>query len=433
MPFGDCISIVVYGGYLMRLCVTRRRVGQRYWPWGLCMVAVTVSPLIAFVAGRDSEALLFVVRQTMHYLFIVVLYVEIGTLRQYATLLKAYLLVALVSSAALHLYHSFPYLANPEITDASFRGLVAGDPRIFTSGMGYVCFAAVGLMVLLSDARPRTLLIVVATEAFLLSGLVWTYVRSFFVVLAVCLAVHLALSVFTRRTSRRFAVLMCSVAVLCGVALQFSSSLDSLKVRLGGLERMATSYEENTGTVAWRVDEASAAVASMQGPLEAAFGTFAGRFGLREYVGFSVHIGWIGVYYHYGVFGVAAFAVMFISLVRRLCRQYSTYRNSGDRFLRLLVKAHLLLLIAFTMIAFGGGSFASSGSIIMLAILWHGAALLEVQRMRACSALPSRMPEWDAIRCRIRLELLTAVRERGLSQSPEELSVLGVDLRSSPA
>ncbi|MDP3000271.1 MAG: hypothetical protein Q8N47_22490 [Bryobacterales bacterium] len=415
VPLGDGISIAVYGLYLMRACVTRRRVGQVYWPWGLCMIVVTISPLIALLANRDAEVLVLTLRQTMHYLFIVLLFVEVKTLKHYRALLSMYLGVALVSSVALQVYHKFPELANPQFADASFRGLVAGEPRIFTSGAGYVLFAAVGLMVLLSESNLLRVGSVVATEAVLLSGLVWTFIRVFFVVLVVCLFVHVTLSVFGRRRSRRFAVSMCSVAIVLGLGVQSSSSVDSLVVRLGGLDKVVMAYEENGDTVAWRVAEATAALESMQGPLEAAFGKFASRFGHLDYVSIGVHIGWIGIYYHFGAVGVVAFGIMVFTLMRRLVRQYWALRNSGDRFLRLLVRAHLLLWIAFTLVAFGGGSFASGGTIIMLAILWHGTSLIEVERMQAPSTVPWRMGETRALYWNPRPRIGIAAGQQSLS------------------
>ena len=379
IPAGEFITLVIYVVFAFKALLLDRETYFRRSlnrVWFLCLAVVVLSASRSFLTSEDHTYWMWNAKQVIHYLFLFPLISLVRTWEQYRRCLTGYLVIGVLGAALLHVYEQLPYLVDHSVGSGMLHGEVAGMPRVFTPGMQYVFLCSVALLPFL-----RWRIAPLAVWLFLLSGLVWTFGRVFFVILGVCVTCHLAILAGCRKISKLWA----GAGILLALAVAVGGSqFVGVEARSALAERMATLSEARGAssitefdTLGWRFRDAANAIDQVETPAEMLFGVFARLYETEGWMGVFVHLGYVGIYYHYGLLGVFTFGLLILMIS---AKALSLLRKAmaGSPSLELEWVASLALSwVAMCLVSFIGGTFATGSFIIQVMLISHGIALLE--------------------------------------------------------
>jgi hypothetical protein len=384
VPIGECVTLVIYAISMVHVLV-RPFVRHRLTTITMvCLAVVSVAALHGYLQVDEKEYWFWNAKQAIHYLFIFPLIAYIRTKKDFDRLLSLYLFIGLASAVLLWVYHIRPEL----VTSASGTGLlmasVTGSVRVFTPGMQYAFLAAVGLLPYLY--RRRWLL---PAAVLLLSGLAWTYARSYWIIVAVCALVSMFLTFRLRQLQRTlfFVGSLLTLVVLSFLLLgeQGSSAVGRI-VTLKGLQFTSAMQFDSLG---WRFVDAANAIRVPQTVTEKAIGVFAKPYRTDDWLGVAPHLAYTGLFYHYGAIGVAAFGWLVVALTRGLLRVRTGSLPGPDRRAANSLLCAWVGLLLYSMV---GGTFMSGPHIMALMIVIHGVALLSRRASRQSFPFPVSPP-----------------------------------------
>jgi hypothetical protein len=383
VPAGEFITLIIYLAFAARVVLFDRTKHFRSSlgkVWIACLIVVAISASCGFFVDSDHTPWLWNMKQVIHYLFIFPLVATVKTWEQYKACLRAYVIVGVLAAGLLHLYELFPSLVDWDTGTGFIHSSVGGYARIFTPGMQYVALVAIGLLPFLRR-YPAAL----AGWLFLLSGLVWTFGRTYFLILGICMVLYVSMSitseVFGKTLRRMVAVgILLWLGVLAMEAGFFQrGAVPALLARMGTLTEVGSGPLSEFDTLGWRIRDAGNAILEVETPLEMTVGVFAKWYGTEGTEGVSVHLGWVGLYYHYGLLGVAVFGVLVFLISKKALSLFRAARKSAHSVESEWVASLCLGWVALCLLTFGGGTFVSGPGIIALALLWYGMLLAATQ------------------------------------------------------
>lgn len=381
VPAGEFITLLIYSVFAAKVILFDRTKHFRSSlgkVWIACLIVVAISASHGFLEDSDHTPWLWNMKQVIHYLFIFPLVAIAKTWERYKACLKAYVVVGVLAAGLLHLYELFPSLVDWDTGTGFIHSSVGGYARIFTPGMQYVALAAVGLLPFVRQ-YPAAL----AGWLFLLSGLVWTFGRTYFLILGICMLLYVSMRITSEvfgKTLRR--MVMVGILLWLGMLAMKTGFFQQGVVPVLA-ERMETLTEIGSGpvsefdTLGWRIRDAGNAILEVETPLETAVGVFAKWYGTEGSEGVSVHLGWVGLYYHYGLLGVTVFGAMVFLISAKALRLFRAARKSALE--SEWVASLYLGWVALCLLTFGGGTFVSGPGIITLTLLWYGMLLAATQ------------------------------------------------------
>jgi hypothetical protein len=368
VPIGECVTLVIYAISIVQVLV-RPFVKHHLVTIALvCAAVVSVAAIHGYLQVDEKEYWFWNAKQAIHYLFIFPLIAYIRTKKDFDRLLKLYLIIGLASAALLWVYHSRPELVSWESGTGLLMTFATGSIRVFTPGMQYAFLAAVGLLPFLYHRRW-----LLSAAVLLLSSLVWTYARSYWVIVAVCTLVSMFLTFRLRQLQRTlfFVGSLLTVVVISGLLLgdQMSSAVGRI-VTLQGLQFTPVTEFDSMG---WRFRDAASAIRVPQTVTEKVIGVFAKPYSTDNWHGVAPHLAYTGVFYHYGAIGVVAFGWLIAALTRALLRVRKASLPGPDRRTADSLLSAWVALLLYSMV---GGTFMSGPHIIALMIVIHGVSLL---------------------------------------------------------
>lgn len=379
IPAGDFVTLAIYVLFAFKAVLLDRDTyfrGPLNRVWVVCLAVVVLSASRSFLTLENHTYWMWNAKQVIHYLFLFPLVSVVRSWEQYRRCVKGYLVIGVLGAALLHVYEQFPYLVDHSVGSGMLHGEVAGMPRVFTPGMQYVFLCSVALLPFLHWKIAR-----LAAWLFLLSGLVWTFGRAYFGILSICAGCHLAILAGCRKISKLWAGagILLALAVAAG-----GSQFVGVDARSALVERMATLSEARGAssitefdTLGWRFRDAASAIDQVETPAEILFGVFAKLYVTEGSISTSVHLGYVGVYYHYGLLGVFTFGLLIVMISAKalwLLRK----AMGGSPSLELEWVASLCLSwVAMCLMSVIGGTFASGAYIIQVMLISHGMGLLE--------------------------------------------------------
>jgi hypothetical protein len=289
-----------------------------------------------------------------------------------------YLITAVLGAALLHLYEEFPEFVREDLGTGMVHSQIQEDFRIFTPGMVYVFYAAIGLIPFLKNgAAPMTLWL------FLLSGLFWTFLRSYFLIIAICVGIYLLLIPVVRGRSRTAIASLAGVAVTLVTVIGLANAFLP-RVLPSFLERMQTVTEAASvpvsefDSVGWRIRDAGNAIDQVHTTSEVLFGVFAKLYETDGAgVDPSVHVGYVGVYFSYGLLGVIAFSTLIgLTSVNCLAILYRGLKRGSllsDQWRLMLI----LSWVAVTLISFFAPTFISGPYLLPVILIMYGLVVFD--------------------------------------------------------
>jgi hypothetical protein len=383
IPAGEFITCIIYAVFAAKVILfdpTKRFRTSLGKIWIVCLLVVAIAASRRFLDETDHTYWFWNMKQVFHYLFIFPLISLVHTKEQYEKCLTYYLVTALLAAGLLHLYAQFPQLVNWDV-GTGFTMAVGDEVRIYTPGMMYVFLAAVGLIPFLRRDL-RTL----AVWLFLVSGLVHNYGRFYFLTLGICIALYLLYLRWVKvaGASKRTKAAGPVVGVLLALALVFLSveffpggSVSLMVERMQTLAGFRAVPLREFDTLGWRIADAANAITQVQTPWEKVFGVFAKPYETQGTFDTGVHLGWVGLYFSYGLLGVLVFGTLSVLISVKVVR---LLRTTKQRILSLPTEwavAFGLVWVALCLFGFLGGMFVSGPSIIALTLLWYGVSLAE--------------------------------------------------------
>lgn len=383
VPAGEFITLIIYSVFAAKVILFdhskhfRSSLGK---VWIACLIVVAISVSHGFFEDSDHTPWLWNMKQAIHYLFIFPLAATVKTWERYKACLKTYVVVGVLAAGLLHLYEQFPSLVDWDTGTGFIHSSVGGYLRIFTPGMQYVALAAVGLLPFLRQ-YPAAL----AAWLFLLSGLVWTFGRTYFLILVICMLLYVSMNIkreILGKTSRKMVaagILLC-LGMLAIEAGFFQQGVVPIMVeRMGTLTAVGSEPLSEFDTLGWRIRDAGNAILEVVTPSEMAVGVFAKWYGTEGWEGVSVHLGWVGLYYHYGLLGLGVFGALVFLISAKALRLFRATRKSAHSGESKWVALLCLEWLALCLLTFGGGTFVSGSGIITLTLLWYGILLATTQ------------------------------------------------------
>jgi hypothetical protein len=380
VPAGEFITCIIYSAFAAKVILfdrTKRFRSSLGKVWIACLIVVAIAASRRFLDETDHTYWFWNMKQVFHYLFIFPLISLVHTKEQYKKCLKYYLVTALLAAGLLHLYAQFPEFVDWD-AGTGFTMAVGNEVRIYTPGMTHVFLAAVGFIPFLRRDL-RTL----AVWLFLVSGLVHNYGRFYFLTLGICIALYLGW-VEVARVSKRTKVAGPVVGVLLalaliGLSLEFfpEGSVSFLVERMQTLAGFQAESLQEFDTLGWRIRDAANAIDQVETPSEKVVGVFAKPYETEGSFNTGVHLGWVGLYFHYGLLGVLVFGTLSFLISVKVV---SLLRATKQKTLSLPTEwaaAFGLVWVALCLFGFIGGMFASGPSIIALTLLWYGISLAE--------------------------------------------------------
>lgn len=369
VSLGDWVAIGCYTAAILRwLTLNRQRVRPPHRIWFMCIAAVALSVVLCWASARDREYLFENGRQVIHYFFVFPMICYACDRTRLMRVLQVYLVTGLVAAALLHLYHFVPSLVTWDSgTGAFWAGSAPTAARIFTPGMQYVFVALLALTAYIPSARGANLIWYSAAYSVMLSAIAWTGVRSYFVILGVCLGVLLTVLGCTMQARRLLTLTWAAVVTaVCAYSL-FGEAAGNVTLRLATLAGLQETRLTEFDTMGWRVSDAGNALSVIEGPREWLFGVFAKPYASGEWYGATPHIAYAGLVYHFGIFGSACFACLLIAISHRLFVRFSRLVRAGTY--DPLLTAGGLVWVGLLLYSFVGGTFISAPSIISLIIV----------------------------------------------------------------
>lgn len=383
VPAGEFITLIIYSVFAAKVILFdhskhfRSSLGK---VWIACLIVVAISVSHGFFEDSDHTPWLWNMKQVIHYLFIFPLVATVKTWERYKSCLKTYVVVGVLAAGLLHLYEQVPSLVDWDTGTGFIHSSVGGYLRIFTPGMQYVALAAVGLLPFLRQ-YPGAL----AAWLFLLSGLVWTFGRTYFLILVICMLLYVSMNIkreILGKTSRKMVaagILLC-LGMLAIEAGFFQQGVVPIMVeRMGTLTAVGSEPLSEFDTLGWRIRDAGNAILEVVTPSEMAVGVFAKWYGTEGWEGVSVHLGWVGLYYHYGLLGLGVFGALVFLISAKALRLFRATRKSAHSGESKWVALLCLEWLALCLLTFGGGTFVSGSGIITLTLLWYGILLATTQ------------------------------------------------------
>lgn len=383
VPAGEFITLIIYSVFAAKVILFdhskhfRSSLGK---VWIACLIVVAISVSHGFFEDSDHTPWLWNMKQVIHYLFIFPLVATVKTWERYKSCLKTYVVVGVLAAGLLHLYEQVPSLVDWDTGTGFIHSSVGGYLRIFTPGMQYVALAAVGLLPFLRQ-YPAAL----AAWLFLLSGLVWTFGRTYFLILGICMLLYVSMNITREvlgKTSRKMVavgILLC-LGMLAIEAGFFQQGVVPIMVeRMGTLTAVGSEPLSEFDTLGWRIRDAGNAILEVETPSEMAVGVFAKWYGTEGWEGVSVHLGWVGLYYHYGLLGLGVFGALVFLISAKALRLFRATRKCAHSAESKWVASLCLGWLALCLLTFGGGTFVSGPGIITLTLLWYGMLLATTQ------------------------------------------------------
>jgi hypothetical protein len=380
IPAGEFITCIIYSAFAAKVILfdpTKRFRSSLSKTWIVCLIVVAIAASRRFLDETDHTYWFWNMKQVFHYLFIFPLVSLVHTSEQYEKCLKYYLVTALLAAGLLHLYAQFPQFVDWDV-GTGFTMAVGNEVRIYTAGMTYVFLAAVGFIPFLRR-NLRTL----AVWLFLVSGLIHNYGRFYFLTLGICIALYLG-GVKVAGASKRakgagpVVGILLALALTC-LSLEFfpEGSVSFLVERMQTLVGFQAVPLREFDTLGWRIRDAANAITQVETPWEKVVGVFAKPYETEGSFDTGVHLGWVGLYFHYGLLGVLVFGTLSFLISVKVV---SLLRATKQRTLSLpteWVVAFGLVWVALCLFGFIGGMFVSGPSIIALTLLWYGVSLVE--------------------------------------------------------
>jgi hypothetical protein len=381
VPAGEFITCIIYSAFAAKVILfdrTKRFRSSLGKVWIACLIVVAIAASRRFLDETDHTYWFWNMKQVFHYLFIFPLVATVKTWEKYKACLRAYVVVGVLAAGLLHLYEQFPSLVDWDTGTGFIHSSVGGYARIFTPGMQYVALAAIGLLPFLRR-YPAAL----AGWLFLLSGLVWTFGRAYFLILGICMLMYVSMGITREglgKTLRRMVaagILSWLGMLAIGAGFFQQGAVPVLAERMETLTEVGSGPLSEFDTLGWRIRDAANAIDQVESPWEKVVGVFAKPYETEGSFDTSVHLGWVGLYFHYGLLGVLVFgALSFLISVKVV----SLLRATKQRTLSLPTEwavAFGLVWVALCLFGFIGGMFASGPSIIALTLLWYGISLAE--------------------------------------------------------
>lgn len=383
VPVGEFITLIIYSAFAAKVILFDRTKHFRSSlgkVWIACLIVVAIAASRRFFDETDHTYWFWNMKQAFHYLFIFPLLATVKTWERYKSCLKAYVVVGVLAAGLLHLYELFPSLVDWDTGTGFINNSVGGYARIFTPGMQYVALAAVGLLPFLWRYTAA-----LAGWLFLLSGLVWTFGRTYFLILGICMLLYASMRITSEvfgKTLRRMA--MVGILLWLGMSSMKAGFFQQGVVPVLA-ERMETLTEIGSGplsdfdTLGWRIRDAANAIDQVETPWERVVGVFAKPYETEGAFNTSVHLGWVGLYYHYGLLGVTVFGTMVFLISVQALSLFRAARKRAYGVESEWVATLCLGWVALCLLTFVGGTFISGSGIIAMTLLWYGMLLAKTQ------------------------------------------------------
>ncbi len=399
VPIGECVTLVIYAISMAQVLVRPFVKHHLVTIAMVCGAVVSVAAIHGYLQVDEKEYWFWNAKQAIHYLFIFPLIAYIRTKKDFDRLLRLYLFIGLASAGLLWVYHIRPELVSWESGTGLLMASVTGSVRVFTPGMQYAFLAAVGLLPYLYQRRW-----LLPAAVLLLSSLAWTYARSYWIIVAVCALVSMFLTFRLRRLQRTLFFVCSLLAVVVIAGLLLGDQMSSAIGRIVTLQELRFTPVTDFDSMGWRFRDAANAIRVPQTVTEKVIGVFAKPYSTDNWRGVGPHLGYSGVFYHYGAIGVVAFGWLIVALTRGLLRVRKAALPGPDRRTANSLLSAWVALLLYSMV---GGTFISGPHIIALMILIHGVALLARRANRQTSPIHVASPWTCAPRSICQKDLVT--------------------------
>jgi len=320
---------------------------------------------MVFTQEKFSSWIIF---YSLNFILFWIMLNEIKSFQDIEILIKRMFYLIVCAIGLLAYFYFNPNVLDNALFNAgmgSFRGYEDSFPRIFTPGMIFIAFSAIFFICktfLSNSVLKNKIFDGVFFLICFFSVAIVTSVRTYILGMILGFVVAVLYRINTKKIITILAFLIVATAILIFVNPQKEiayisnrllpvTEIKNFDVKAVLNNNFSTENNNNFGTYYWRISEAYTALSYLNTPSRVLLGATGQlyNYAIIDQV-YAPHIGYIGIYFAFGLVGVTAFLIFIIYFSAKMFRLMRLYKNDPYEYFAVFIFVSWVVILIFALV-----------------------------------------------------------------------------------